>query len=537
MKRNLLLTLTGALLMKSALATPTIYPKDVSLLSKVINTTTSNIIADDGDERIIWVLPPNTAYAKVKGLHTITSNVGFCKEMSDLQTYSRNLAAKMRDIQIQRDELDSDLDAKRERLSKARQDYARYVAVNNLEAINQIDDRIAVLDAAIERLTGSLNTCDNDCSEISSQIREQRKERVSLANQRKGLVKDKLRAVRDMERMKASVSGFEKDIEEAEVRWEKVQQNLTEIKELFVKMYNDFGKMEGARASLSFESNWDSNIQELSRMNPGFVFNRIHTQNAVITSNMMGNTNLPGNSAVLGYEIGGNYVEGKMSLSSYPPALSGNIRLSLIGACPVIYPELFNFKLPNGTNEMKYGMLITYEFPSTFDMDVTATYNMYKMYQKVVKSKKRGGFFSSSRKTSVEEKNFFRDEFKVVWNEQDRANSLTEEQRADYEKELRDNIFGRLAAVGLPTLPNPGELVAPETGPNGAAVLASSLAKNPSCKANKWCVAATIGVNVLNAVFGSSTSANSYTNIQDIQMTERWSRKQVVYKPWISSYQ
>lgn len=536
MKKFNLLTMSLALMSTSVLATPTIYPTDVSLLSSIHNPTNSNLVADDTDPNLIWVMPPNSAYSVVNGLHTITANVGFCREMANLQSYSRDMSEKMADLQKRETEDERVISEMRDRISDARQELSDFIVSEKLHNINQIDDRILAVETQLAELNETHNSCEVNCREISAQILDLRKERMALTRQRREVSRDKIRSVREMDRKKSALEGYVSDLEDYEKRFEKLKTNLDNMRSRFVSMYSHFGKMEGARASISYESNWDKNIQELQHSNPRVSFQQIPTQNAVISTSLMAGNGIPGENAVLSYEISGNSSDGKITYPSYPSNMSGNLRLSLIGTCPMLHPEMFDVNRENGTDKMRYGMVISYEFPSSFSMDVTATYNMYKMYQKVVKSKKRGGFFSSSKKTSISEKTFFRDEFKVVWNEQDQANSLSEEQKADYEKELRDNIFGRLAAIGLPTVPNPGALVAEATDPNGAAVLASSLASNNACRVNKWCTAAAIGINVLNAVFGSSSSAASYTNIQDAELVERWSRKQVVYKPWISSY-
>src|SRR5690606_40218851 len=60
---------------------------------------------------------------------------------------------------------------------------------------------------------------------------------------------------------------------------------------------------------------------------------------------ILGGETLQGQGAVLGYELAGVYSEGKLSYPSYPANLSGNIRLSLLGTCPIIYPELFKLNL------------------------------------------------------------------------------------------------------------------------------------------------------------------------------------------------
>lgn len=533
---KILALFTYGLFLKTALATPTIYPKDVTLLATITNPTNSNIVADDSDLKVIWVMPPNTAFSDTGKLHTINANVGYCKEMAQLQGYSLELSDKMFELKMKEVESEKESKAIQEKLSKARQDLARHISVNNLSEIQTIDERLEIITDEILALNEKLGTCTQFCRETSLQIRDLKNEKKSLTTLRKKLITERSRDVREMERKKEAVKGLEKDLDDINLRWERIGNSLEGLRQKFHSMFATFGKLEGARTSLQFRSSWDDNINELQRLNPHFDFKRIHTQNAVITINMLGGETLQGQGAVLGYELAGVYSEGKLSYPSYPANLSGNIRLSLLGTCPIIYPELFKLNLPSDTDQMKYGMVISYEFPSSFEVDVTAEYNMYKMYQKIAKSGRKGGFFRSKRWSSIEEKTFFRDEFKVHWNEQDVANSLTEEQKADYEKDIRDNIFARLAVIGLPNFSNPGELVTQDPGASGAVVLSSALSKNPSCQMNKYCMAASIGVKVLDAIFGSSSSSASYTNIQDVNMKESWSRKQVVYKPWISSY-
>lgn len=536
MKKNFIALMTGSLLTGMAFATPTIYPKDLTFLSVINNPTTSNLVADDSDINVIWVMPPNVASAKVEGLHSITANVGFCKEMANLQSYSADLTLKMKELKIKEIEADEHMQKMLEKLSQARQKLAQYVVANNLADIQELDNRLFLVEEQIDVLNESLMNCEQYCFEIRDQLADLKKERNRLAKDRRELTRHRAKAVHQMERMKQSVAGYEQDVEDADARWSKIKTKLQDLHKTFLDMYTTFGKMEGARAGMSFESDWDQNIAELSRLNPQFDFKRIHTRNAVVMTNILGVDELPGSGAVLGYEIGGSLSQGHMTFPSYPSSMAGNVRLSLIGTCPILHPELFNVNIPNGTDQMKYGMIVSYEFPSAFTVDITANYNMYKMYQKIVKSKKKGGFFRSSKMTSVEEKTLFRDEFKVVWNVQDEALAFTREEQADIEKEMRNNIFARLAVIGLPAVTNPTELVLASPGPSGAAVLASSLANNRECKMNKYCRAASIGFSVLDAIFGSSTATTSYTNIQDVDMTERWSKTEVVYKPWISTY-
>lgn len=534
--KKFMTTMTTALLATGVLAAPTIYPKDPSLLMTITNTTNSNLVADDSDPRVIWVMPPNSAFSKVGSLHTITANIGFCSQMAKIQTYTEDLVDGLQELQKNENRAIDELDGIRQKISDANQELAQYVSSNMLQDIANLDARLTDVEDQISVLNGKLETCTDKCSEFSGQLSELRRERTKLAKDRRAMAKDKIKLVREMDRKKASVEGYQNDLVAAENKYKNLKQEVLKLHSDLLGMYKEFAKMEGARAPVSFESTWDANIQELEKNNAGFEFKQIHTENATIRTSLMAGNALPGDSAVMSYEMSGKAVEGGIEFPSYPPSFSANLRLSLIGACPIIHPGLFNIPVENTTDLMNYGMIISYEYPTVVEAKLQIKYTMYKMYEKIVKSKTKGGFFSSSKKTSITEKNFFKEDFKTQWFEDDAKVAYTEEEKADIEKDIRDDMFARLAANALPAIPNPGLLIAGDAPVNGAAVLGSSLAKNKQCQVNKWCAAATIGVNVLNAVFGGSTSAAKFTSIHHTEQTVDWSRKQVVMKPWISSY-
>lgn len=524
------------LLSQVALAVPTIYPTELTKLSSIKNSTNSNLVADSDDLNVFWVMPPNSAASQVGHLHTITSNIGFCQEMSDLQNYSRSTVARMNDLMHKEIDSKKDLDIKNAELSEARNDLAEHISTNNLGELERIDQRVDTIEIELRALTDKLLSCKQYCHEVRGQIQALKSEKMQEVSRRRNLFAEFATVARNYERKKSRITGLEADVVSLEETWANLSKKLMSLRSQFIEMYSSFGRMEGARASISYESNWDKNIEILRSENPSVAFQKINTQNAVITTSIADFKDIPTNGAILGYNIAGTYGEGKLSLTSYPDNLAGNVRLSLLGACPALHPELFNINLPNGTDQMKYGMTISYEYPTAFALKATAKYNMYKMYSKIAKSGSSGGFFWSKSWSSIEERTYFRDSFVVDWKEQDAGNSISDQEKAEYEKEWRANILGRLAVLGLPSVSNPGQLVLPSIPASGMVVLGNSLANNKFCNLNPYCSAATIGVNVLAAIFGGSQSSASYTNIQDVEMEERWSREKVIYKPWITSY-
>lgn len=536
MKTKLSFALASICLVNTAFAVPTIYPLKVTKLSELKNTTNSNLIADTDDESVFWVMPPNSGTSEVKSLHTITSNIGFCKEMADLQTYSRETVQRMNQLVKAETESKFQVDAKLSQLAKARQQLAEYVVVSNLSELEHIDLRVDSIEIEIKDLTEQLMSCTQSCESLKDQISTLSREKREETLRRRNIFAKHAKAAKAYERKKATVAAIKSELEDMEESWIKLNDKLIKIHNSFIQIYSSFSKLEGARASIVFDNKWDANIATLREENPTFSFQKIQTQNAIITTSIAEVKNFPSDGAIMSYDMGGSVSEGKLALPSYPENVTGNVRLSLLGACPVLHPDYYDINLPNGTDQMKYGMTVSYEYPTAFVASAKAKYNMYKMYQKIMKSGSKGGFFRSKSWSSVEEKTFFRDEFSVEWKEQDGSNAIPDAEKIELEKEMRNQVLGRLAAIGLPTVTNPGQLVTPGIPQSGAVVLGNSLANNRACQANIYCTAAGIGIKFMAAIFGSSSTAASYTNIQDMELVESWSRQKVVFKPWISSY-
>jgi hypothetical protein len=535
MKTKLAMAFVGLMALSNAYALPTIYPMSATNLGSIVNKTNSNLVADNEDPRVIFVMPPNSASSVVSGLHTINSNIGFCREMADQQSYSAQLSARLNSLETEEIKSKDQTDLMNEKLSKARAELSEHVVSVRMDEIVALDARLEAIELRLTELNDKLAVCSQYCQNLRLEIQELRAEKIEVSKSRRALAASRTKDVSIYEKKKAVVEALKEDLKDKEDAWLKLHERVTAIRNNFLSMYSSFAKMEGARAGIQFKSNWDENVDLLRQENPNFDFKKISTQNAVVTTNIANLENLPSGGAILGYEIGGAYSEGRLLMPAYPENMSANIRLSLTGACPMLHPDYFDINLPNGSQEMKYGMTVSYEYPTAFVISARARYNMYKMYQKIVSSGTKSGFFKSKSWSSVEEKTFFEDSFNVNWIEQDRSNSLTFEQKAELEREMRNNILGRLAAIGLPAISNASVLVTPPGEPKtGAVVLSESLKK--TCPANVYCMGAAIAMDVLQAIFGSSSSTSSYTNIQKTDQYEDWSRTAVTYKPWISSY-
>lgn len=515
-----------------AKAEPTLYPRNLDVLGNIKNKTDSNILADEQDARTVWVLPPNTAKATVNGLHSKTANMGFCAEMRDLQTSSRELTREIVDLQKRRKSKLDELVKYQEKAAALSQDAETYAAQTSLQALNEVDNRISSMETRLTDLYTAANECKTACDEINTEIQTVIASKKTAMKDRNDLARSNTKEIREYTKKRKAADAALKFASEVGRVYTDMGNELGKIRAQFHEQFASFGKMGGARASFTYSSHWNQNLDSLRAENPGINFSKMATLEAKLMTELAGVEGVDPTAAIMSIATAGPLKNGVAEYASYPESLESNVVLSLLGACPMEHPEYFDLK-ENDVKNMRYGLIISYNYETVFNLQARAEYNMYKMYEKIVKSGKRGGLFSSKSWSRVEERNFFRDSFKVYWS--DKENVLTAEEKLKYEDQMRSNVMTRLATLALPTIPNRAEILAAGPAPqNGAVVASDELMK--TCPGNAYCVAGAAVLRVLDAIFGSSSSEASYLNITDINIVDDYQRDMKIKKAWATSY-
>lgn len=528
------LTLLGAMALFStfAHAEPTLYPPDVRVLSQIQNPTDSNILADELDSHKIWVLPPNTAKASVVGLHTLTANLGFCGEMRDLKDASADVVADIKDLTRQKMAKFAELAKLDGQASRLAEDAAKFAVDKNLQPLADLDTEIQNLETRISDLYKQQESCTKSCDNIDTELASLLKDKQVDMQQRYALAKQSSADIREYTRRQAVAKAARQTYDNAKGVYSDLSNDLLATREKFQEMFAGLGKMSGAAAGFTYVSSWADNIAKIKAANPGFAIEKVATKDAHLMTELAGVQNIDPQAAVMSISAGADLKNGVAGFPFYPESLSANVNLSLIGACPMVHPEYFDIK-QDDVKSMQYGVIITYNYESVFKVKATAKYNMYKMYQKIVSSGSSGGLFSSHSWSNVEESNFFRDSFSVVWD--DKENTLTPAEKDSRETEMRHAVLGRLATLAVPNTPNRADILSAAQPPtHGAVVISDSLMQ--TCPGNVYCVAGAAVFRVLDAIFGSSSSTASYTNIQDYELVESYENSQKITKPWMTSY-
>lgn len=515
-----------------AKAAPTLYPEHFD--SGIRNQTNSDILADDESSRRFYVLPPGDAVARVTGLHTVTANVGFCSEIAKLQRYNSDTldllnAMKTKDLNTK-----SQLEQQNKKYALASEELSGYIVAANLHELASLDARVFQLEKRLDELYNQYRKCSRDCPVLQKDIEDSQLLRTELLTKRFELSAADLMASTEYERKKVYVAAIKENVTELEKNWKQIQADLKDLYYEFNRMFDAHAMREGGRASISFSSGWIENVRRLGAQNPNYSFERIPTKNAVIRAGAYSKNNLVLGGSILAFEVGGSSASGLLSLESYPENFSGNAVLNLLAVCPLLHPDWFDIKVPNKIENMTYGITVGYEYPAAMKYEVTASYNMRRMYELIKAQGTSGGFFSSSSWSDHYEQEYFKDSFSVDWKIQDDKVLLTQEQKLAINSDLRRQVMSRMATQMVMNNPQAQAALAFELPKTGAVVLANSLDKN--CPLNVYCKGASIVLNVLQAVFGSSNTQQSVTQLADVEMTDRYSHSQIVMQPRLTTF-
>lgn len=517
---------------QSSMAVPTLYPDFYSRL--VRNQTNSNYMADTRDYGRFYVLPPGEAVVRPRSLHTVTANVGFCREISELQKFNLDTLRLINAMKTRESQTQVRVEQEKSRVQQLKNALSQYTAVRNLDEVIAIDVRIHQLEQRLDHLYDRYKVCVQDCLVLNRDIQESQRLRTELSAQRISIAAKNMELLVEYDRMRGQIKEIEESIVVMEADNRKIRIDLFDLYTQFNRMFDAHSAREGGRVSVLYESGWSQNVEKLRRDNPSFRFEKIPTKNAVIRAALLNRDRVSPSGAVIAFEVGGRSADGVLHLESYPEAFLGDVVLNLLGACPLLHPDWFGLKSPPSLQDMTFGLNVGFEYPAAMKYEVTAHYNMYRMYELIKSQGQSGGFFSTHSWSTQDEQLFFRDAFRVDWKVQDDKKVITEEQKQAVNADLRRQVMSRLAAhlvMSNPTSP----LVMPTAPPkSGALVLANSL--SGACPGNTVCQGASIVLNVLQSVFGGAEMSQHLRQTLNINLRDTYSSESVVMQPMLTTY-
>ena len=513
-------------------ALPTLYPDNFN--TGIRNTTNSNVVADNLNRTRFYVLPPSDAKAEVTGLHTVSANVGFCEEISKLQKYNLDTIGLLNSMKSKDLATKNILDQQNTKLAQANEELSKFIATAHLQELASLDSKVIQLEKRLDELYARYKHCNQECGVLNKDIEDSQFLRTELTAKRFELSSADLIASTEYEQKKFYVTGIRNNVEDLQKNWKQIRSDLMDLYIDFNKMFDAHAGREGGRVAISFNSGWSENMRLLAIQNPNLRFEKIQTKNATIKASAYSRNNLVSGGAVLAFDVGGKSTNDLLSLEAYPENFSGNAVLNLLGVCPLLHPDWFDIIVPKSVENMTYGITVGFEYPVAMKYEVTAHYNMNRMYELIKSQGTSGGFFSSSSWSDQSEQEFFKDSFSVDWKIQDDKQIISNEQKLTVNSDLRRQVMTRMAGQMVLNNQTAQMNLAFELPKSGALVLSNSLEK--TCPLNIYCRGASIIVNVLQAILGSSNTQQSLTQIADIDMIDHYSNEQMVLQPMITTF-
>ena len=177
-----------------------------------------------------------------------------------------------------------------------------------------------------------------------------------------------------------------------------------------------YSQIAAGYAHLDYDTKWDAAVNTLtSYFGNQYQFRKIPTKDVRIFANISKSENsatyLTSLPAILDYSVNGlkfqPFGEDRApELSSLPSHLTGLIHLSLIGGCPLYYQDFLKadtLRLAEIPQNYDFSISATFKYPAAFKLKMTATYNLFKFYEKITASAVHGGYFSSQTATTISE--------------------------------------------------------------------------------------------------------------------------------------
>lgn len=535
-KMIILLTFS-MLLLRKALALPTIYGNPSTQNYQLVNETTSILIADTEDDRLIHVAPPLMARSEFGELTMIGSNIGFCQSMILKQQVNEKLDQQLEPAIIETEDMKKQMSNFRMLISQQNEKLNQLSNERiEFQQLNALDTRTDQIELRLTALYTEMNNCNESekCQEIQQEIKQLRSEKNDLSIKRNELVVKIANDYSKYKSIKARIVEYKEQLVELESEIINKVKKIQEIQKLIFDSYSQLSQLYGARVSLNFNSSWFENIQQLSLTNPAFHFQAIPTYDVQIKTNLFpknSQTFLAALDPVMSFQIAGEEGGKDIQLPAFPGSFNGMLVLNLIGTCPQLFPEKFNLQ-KNTDHRIKLGLTVAYKIPSTFNQKVTFSYNLNTLFKKLLTSGSRGGFFRTKSWSKVQETELTEEDFKVHWQESDPMNQTTAEERQKVESEIKAELFKRaLIYIGKAS---PEFISPPQTPVNGAKVLTQGL--DQCSLISQYCMLGGWIFRGLDSIFGGSMTTAEYQRIQNVRLTETFEADQVRLVPWVTTF-
>lgn len=219
-----------------------------------------------------------------------------------------------------------------------------------------------------------------------------------------------------LEAADSAASGGAVAADAAHAKYAALRKSAMEQQEQIDKYLVKHGNLFGGNVSLTYTTEWQSNVARIRAMNPAFpLVEAMPTKDLRIffaipgsVQDGIGAEKMP---VIMNYTVQGltasNAVSQGIGMSD---KIGVDLSLTQMGGCFIKYPALFG-----GNLKPTFSLATVYSYPRSYASKIDATYNLLSIYKYLQRNGSSGGFFSSKSWSETVESNRGESAFKMNW--------------------------------------------------------------------------------------------------------------------------
>lgn len=486
----------------------------------------------------IYVLPPRFGKAEVPNL-VRTTNLQFCGRVNEVEEISTStfnslkvMSARLEAMIKDFDPLDEDLIDARKKSTEARAKFKS--AESNLEAAEkELDELRKALKEANKVYQDCLdeNSDPKGCDRQKSKADEAKLVFDSFRlGEYRDARKELTRREEDYETLLDTISELQKRYTEGVAPLFELKKVIVELNNEVMVLFKDYANLEGATGQIVWSVRWNKVIDEYKRMNSNLkvTWTRMPLTEALFTSTIkMGNNldstlsglisaTIPGGTPSGFSGMGkGQKVEGA-ALQPSPPteatiafgdSISGQIVLSLVGACPYLSTDTASNRIDSETLATHMVANLIYKYEVASHRGYIARYNLSNLLRRIESKAQNGGFFSTESLNAIAEGGDSSEWFDIRFNVNSSRFQYSAEEQATLAVTIKKELIDRaIKQVAVLTAGPAAMGQVPDFMENGANRSASELRK---C-VHHYCQIGAGILGVANSIWGKSNATAEF---------------------------
>ncbi|RWX13626.1 hypothetical protein EHI42_19725 [Rhizobium hidalgonense] len=297
----------------------------------------------------------------------------------------------------------------------------------------------------------------------------------------------------------------------------------TQLQQEAIKSLSDMKKQAGAVISATLKTALNTDLARLQQANAGSktTFVPMRLLGGSLYAAGIDKNEAPDTLGGVQVEIPGSPVDGGGTL--FVSASGSKLTLDAVSAC-----QAFDYSIPKVTNLKEISEHLSanvvakayLRYKALLGVSAKVTMNYRKFYELIVTTKSTNGFFKTSTMKDISEKLVAQNDLSI--SVVDDNNILSADAKAALVNGMRDRVIQRGLDLIDAKYVGIDKNASAASSKAGAKVAADELRKCP----NQWCQAGAIVLDVAHAIFGGTSSMQTFVQNLNVNSNEEYNEKE-----------